>query len=52
MAAWVATRKNLGDSDLLPARQAGTACTRKLPTILDAMLKSGMPWRVTASQPA
>jgi hypothetical protein len=29
-----------------------TACMRKLLTILNAMLKSGMPWRVAASQPA
>lgn len=29
-----------------------TACMRKLLTILNAMLKSGTPWRVTASQPA
>jgi transposase len=29
-----------------------TACMRKLLTILNAMLKSGIPWRVAASQPA
>ena len=29
-----------------------TACMRKLLTILNAMVKSGTPWRVIASQPA
>ena len=29
-----------------------TACMRKLLTILNAMLKSGTPWRVAASQTA
>ena len=29
-----------------------TACMRKLLTILNAMLKSGTPWRVAANQPA
>ena len=29
-----------------------TACMRKLLTILNAMLKSGTPWRAAASQPA
>ena len=28
-----------------------TACMRKLLTILNAMLKSGTPWRGAASQP-
>jgi hypothetical protein len=28
------------------------ACMRKLLTILNAMLKRGTPWRMTASQPA
>jgi len=28
------------------------ACMRKLLTVLNAMLKSGAPWRMTASQPA
>ena len=28
-----------------------TACMRKLLTILNAMLKSGTPWRGTASKP-
>jgi len=28
-----------------------TACMRMLLTILNAMLKSGTPWRGTASQP-
>ncbi len=29
-----------------------TACMRKLLTILNAMVKSGTPWRITASHPA
>ncbi len=29
-----------------------TACMRKLLTILNAMLQSGTPWRVAASQSA
>jgi len=29
-----------------------TACMRKLLTILNAMLKSGTPWRAAANQPA
>ena len=29
-----------------------TTCMRKLLTILTGMLKSGTPWRITASQPA
>jgi transposase len=29
-----------------------TACMRKLLTVLNAMLKSGTPWQVAASQPA
>lgn len=31
---------------------AVTACMRKLLTILNAMVKSGTPWRVVVSQPA
>mgnify|MGYP001208004087 CR=1 FL=1 len=60
MAALVATRKNpvirsfyqrlcqAGKARKLPL----TACKRKLLTILNAMLKSDMPWRMVASQPA
>jgi transposase len=29
-----------------------TACMHKFLTILNAMLKSGTPWRLAASQPA
>jgi transposase len=28
-----------------------TACMRRLLTVLNAMLKSGAPWQVAASQP-
>jgi hypothetical protein len=50
---------NVGLQDLTPFLLAGkamklalTACMRKLLTILNAMLKSGTPWRVAASPPA
>lgn len=60
MATLVATRKNpVIRSFYQRLCQAGkakklalTACMRKLLTILNAMVKSGTPWRVTASQPA
>ncbi len=59
MAALVATRKNpvmrtFYQRLCQPGKAkklALTACTRKLLTILNAMLKSGTPWRVAASQP-
>lgn len=60
MAMLVATRRNpVIRSFYQRLCQAGkakkvalTACMRKLLTILKAMLKSGRPWRVAASQPA
>ena len=60
MAALVATRRNPVIRALYQHLcQAGkakklvlTACMRKLLTILNTMLKSGMPWPVAASQPA
>lgn len=60
MAALVATRKNpVIRAFYQRLCQAGkakklalTVCMRKLLTILNAMLKSGMPWRVAARQPA
>jgi transposase len=60
MAALVATRRNpvirAFYQHLCQAGKAKklalTACMRKLLTILNAMLKSGTPWRVAASQPA
>lgn len=60
MAALVATRKNpVIRAFYQRLCQAGkakklalTACMRKLLTILNAMLKTGTPWRVAASQPA
>ncbi len=60
MAALVATRRNpVIRAFYQRLCQAGkakklalTACMRKLLTILNAMLKSGTPWRVAASQPA
>jgi transposase len=59
MAALVATRKNPVIRTFYQRLcQAGkakklalTACMRKLFTILNAILKSGTPWRVAASQP-
>jgi transposase len=59
MAALVATRSNPVIRSFYPRLcQAGkakklalTACMRKLLTILNAMVKSGMPWRVVTSQP-
>lgn len=60
MAALVATRRNPVIRMLYQRLcQAGkakklalTACMRKLLTILNAMVKSGVPWRDIASQPA
>jgi transposase len=60
MAALVATRRNpVIRAFYQRLCQAGkakkvalTACMRKLLTILNAMLKSGRPWRVTAGQHA
>ena len=60
MTALVATRRNPVIRAIYQRLcQAGkakkvawTACMRKLRTILNAMLKSGTPWRVAASQPA
>jgi transposase len=60
MAALVATRRNSVIRAFYQRLcQAGkakklalTACMRKLLTILNAMLKHGTRWRVTASQPA
>ncbi|WHZ13553.1 MAG: Mobile element protein [Nitrospira sp.] len=60
MATLVATRKNpVIRSFYQRMCQAGkakqlalTACMRKLLTMLNAMLKSGTPWRVAARQPA
>lgn len=60
MAGLVATRRNSVIRAFYQRPcQAGkakklalTACMRKLLTILNAMLKHGTPWRVTASQPA
>lgn len=60
MAALVATRKNPVIRTFYQRLcQAGkakklalTACMRKLLTILNAMVKSGTPWRAAASQPA
>jgi transposase len=59
MAALVATRRNhVIRAFYQRLCQAGkakkltlTACLRKLLTILNAMLKSGTPWRVAVSQP-
>ena len=60
MAALVATRRNPVIRTFYQRLcQAGkakklalTACMRKLLTILNAMVKSRMPWRVTVTQPA
>lgn len=60
MAALVATRKTPVIRTFYPRWcQAGkaknlalTACMRKWLTILNALLKSGTPWRMPASQPA
>ncbi len=60
MATLVATRKNLVIRSVYQRlRQAGkakklalTACMRKLLTSLNAMVKSGTPWRGAANQPA
>ena len=60
MAALVATRRNpVTQAFYQRLCQAGkakklalTACMRKLLTILNAMLKSGTPWRAPVSQPA
>ena len=60
MAALVATRRNAVIRTFYQRLcQAGkakklalTACMRKLLTILNAMVKSGTPWRVVTSQPA
>jgi transposase len=60
MAALVATRRNpVIRAFYQRLCQAGkakklalTACMRKLLTILNAMAKSGTPWRVVAGQPA
>ena len=60
MAARVATRRNAVIRTFYQRLcQAGkakklalTACMRKLLTILNAMVKSGTPWRVVTSQPA
>jgi transposase len=57
MAALVATRRNLAIRTFYQRLcQAGkakklalTACIRKLLTILNAMVKSGTPWRVVTS---